>query len=446
MSASEYLPDVPRPDLAPSPGTPAAGRDRLLLRGGRPLRGRVECGGSKNAALYALSAALLSPEPVTVRNLPSIVDIDQMCALLGDLGARVEREGDTAHIDAADLTETSAPTARATALRASFLVMGPLLARLGEAVCAPPGGDVIGVRPLDVHLAGFRALGAEVTREGPAWVARTGRGDLQGARVFLDYPSVLGTVNVLFAATRARGRTVIVNAATEPEVSMVAEMLRSMGARITGHGSQMVEVEGVERIHGTDFAVIPDRIEAGTFLLAAAATGGEVEVEGVVPAHMDSVLTKLAEAGARLDVGPASVRIDCAGGLGAVQLQAVPYPGFPTDLHAPIAAALTQAAGVSIIHERVFDNRLLYVGELRAMGARLTTGGQSVIIEGPTRLSGTAVRALDVRAGAAVVIAALAADGETEVRGLEHIDRGYQHLVARLGGLGADLERVAGTT
>ncbi len=335
-----------------------------------------------------------------------------------------------------------APTSRATALRASFLVMGPLLARLGEAACAPPGGDVIGVRPLDVHLAGFRALGATVAREGGAWVARTGAGGLRGTRVFLDYPSVLGTVNVLFAATRARGTTVIVNAAAEPEVAMVAEMLLSMGARIRGHGSQIVEVEGVERLHGTDFTVIPDRIEAGTFLLAAAATGGAVGVEGVVPAHMDGVLTKLAEAGARLEVTETSVSVDSAGGLEAVQLQAVPYPGFPTDLHAPIAAALTQAAGVSIIHERVFDNRLLYVGELRAMGARLTTGGQSVIIEGPTRLSGTPVRALDVRAGAAVVIAALAAEGETEVRGLEHIDRGYQHLVDRLSALGASIERV----
>ncbi len=436
VDTSETPLSAPAADAAPS------GRDRLLLRGGRPLRGRVACAGSKNASLYALAAALLSPEPVTVRNLPVIADIGQMLGLLADLGARVEQVGDAAHIDASGLSETLAPTARATALRASFLVMGPLLARLGEAACAPPGGDVIGVRPLDVHLAGFRALGATVAREGGAWVARAEAGRLRGTRVFLDYPSVLGTVNVLFAATRASGRTVIVNAAAEPEVAMVAEMLRSMGARISGHGSQIVEIEGVERLHGTDFTIIPDRIEAGTFLLAAAATGGAVEVDGVFPPHMDGVLTKLAEAGARLAVTARSVAIDCAQGLDAVQLQAVPYPGFPTDLHAPIAAALTQADGVSIIHERVFDNRLLYVGELRAMGARLTTGGQSVIIEGPTRLTGTPVRALDVRAGAAVVIAALAADGETEVRGLEHIDRGYQHLVARLGALGADVERV----
>ena len=442
---SERAPSVSAaaPSTAAEVARPTAPGDRLLLRGGRPLRGRVECAGSKNAALYALAAALLTPEPVIVRNLPSIVDIGQMCALLADLGARVELDGDTARIEAAELTATLAPTERAAALRASFLVMGPLLARRGEAGCAPPGGDVIGVRPLDVHLAGFRALGAEVGREGPAWVARAGAGGLRGTRVFLDYPSVLGTVNVLLAATHASGRTVIVNAAAEPEVAMVAEMLRTMGARISGHGSQIVEVEGVERLHGTDFAVIPDRIEAGTFLLAAAATGGAVEVAGAAPEHMDGVLTKLAEAGAELDVRPGSVRIDCARGLDTVQLQAVPYPGFPTDLHAPMAAALTQARGVSIIHERVFDNRLLYVGELRAMGARLTTGGQSVIIEGPTRLSGTLVRALDVRAGAAVVIAGLVADGETEVRGLEHIDRGYQHLVARLGAIGADLERVA---
>ncbi|MCY4639929.1 MAG: UDP-N-acetylglucosamine 1-carboxyvinyltransferase [Chloroflexi bacterium] len=442
MSTPESHSPSPAPAEAPVSGVPAVAFERLLIRGGQPLRGRVASSGSKNAALYTLAASLLAPEPVTVRNLPAIADIGQMLGLLGDLGARVEQVGDTARVDASALSETVAPTSRATALRASFLVMGPLLARLGEAACAPPGGDVIGVRPLDVHLAGFRALGATVAREGGAWVARTGAGGLRGTRVFLDYPSVLGTVNVLFAATRARGTTVIVNAAAEPEVAMVAEMLLSMGARIRGHGSQIVEVEGVERLHGTDFTVIPDRIEAGTFLLAAAATGGAVGVEGVVPAHMDGVLTKLAEAGARLEGTETSVSVDSAGGLEAVQLQAVPYPGFPTDLHAPIAAALTQAAGVSIIHERVFDNRLLYVGELRAMGARLTTGGQSVIIEGPTRLSGTPVRALDVRAGAAVVIAALAAEGETEVRGLEHIDRGYQHLVDRLSALGASIERV----
>ena len=412
---------------------------QLVIQGGRPLRGRLAASGSKNAALYALAAALLTPEPVTLHNVPEIADIAGMGRILRALGAEFTVEGTDVSIDTSGVAETTAPAEHAVALRASFLVMGPLLARFGEAACPPPGGDVIGVRPLDVHLAGFCALGADVRREGQHFVARAPR--LEGARIFLDYPSVLGTVNVLFAAALAEGTTTIVNAAAEPEVAMAAAMLNAMGARIGGHGSNTVTVAGVAALGGVDFTVIPDRIEAGTYLLAGVATGGDVAIDGAVPEHLDSLLTKLVEAGAAVEVADGAVRARREGPLRAVQLQAVPYPGFPTDLHAPMAAALTQAEGVSIIHERVFENRLLYIGELRSMGARITAGGQSVIIEGPTPLVGSAVRALDVRAAAAVVIAGLAAEDETVVRDLVHLDRGYPRIEERLAALGAEVCR-----
>ena len=418
---------------------PAALGERLVIEGGRPLRGRVPVSGSKNAALYAVAATLLTAEPVTLHNVPEIADIDEMGGLLAALGASVEITENDVHVEAANIVDTTAPFERVAALRASFLVLGPLLARFGHAACPPPGGDVIGVRPLDVHLAGFRALGAEVSREGQAYAVSAER--LRGDRIFLDYPSVLGTVNLLFAATLAEGETTIVNAAAEPEVAMAGDLLNAMGARIDGHGSNIVRVQGVERLHGAEFTVIPDRIEAGTYLLAAVATLGDIETVGAVPHHLDSLIAKLREAKVDVGVTDGGVRVRCAERAKAIQLQAVPYPGFPTDLHAPMAAALTQAEGVSIIHERVFENRFVYVGELRTMGARITTGGPSAMIEGPARLVGTPVRAHDVRAAAAVVIAGLAAEGETVVRDLIHLDRGYSHLEERLVALGADVHR-----
>ena len=413
--------------------------ERLVIRGGTPLKGRVTVSGSKNAALYALAAALLTAEPVVLRNVPEIADIGEMAEVLRDLGARVEIDGTTVSIEACELTKTFADAERVAALRASFLVMGPLLGRLGEAACPPPGGDVIGSRPLDVHFAGFRGLGAEVTREGPAYVARSPK--LKGARIFFDYPSVLGTVNVIFAATLAEGVTTIINAAAEPEVEMACDLLNAMGARVRNGGNNTVTIEGVDELHGADFTIIPDRIEAGTYLLAGVATGGDVDVLGAVPEHLDALVAKFREMSVRVDPCEGGLRVRPDGPMQAVQMQAVPYPGFATDLHAPFAAALTQAHGVSIIHERVYDNSMNYVAELRLMGARLTTGGQSVMIEGPAPLVGTPVRAHDVRAGAAVVIAGLCADGETVIRDIGHIDRGYADLDVRLRALGADVSR-----
>ena len=411
-----------------------------VIGGGRPLRGDVTVSGSKNAALYAVAAGLLTADTLTLTNVPRIADIEEMADILRELGSHVEIDGETVRISTPTITSTAPSADLVMRLRASFLVMGPLLGRAGEAECVPPGGDVIGSRPLDVHFVGFRMLGAAVTRHGASWRVEASR--LHGARIFFDYPSVLGTVNVLFAAVLAEGHSTIVNAAPEPEVAMSARLLNAMGARITGEGTPTIEIDGVTSLHGAEFPIIPDRLEAGTYLLAGAATGGDVRVTNAVPEHMDSLITKLREMGMRVEAGPkVGIRAITDGPLQAVQVQAVPYPGFATDLHPQMAAAMTQAHGISIVHERVYDNRTLYVNELRKLGARIVTGGDLVIIEGPTHLAGSAVRALDIRAGAAVVVAGLAAEGETTVHGIGHLDRGYADLEPRLRALGAQIER-----
>ena len=411
-----------------------------VISGGRPLRGAVTVSGSKNAALYAIAAGLLTADTLTLTNVPRIADIDEMAELIRGLGARVQVDGETVRISTPEITSTAPPAEQVLRLRASFLVMGPLLARGGEGECVPPGGDVIGSRPLDVHFAGFRMLGAAVSRHGANWRIEAAR--LHGARIFFDYPSVLGTVNVLFAAVLAEGHSTIVNAAPEPEVAMAARLLNAMGGRISGEGTPTIEVEGVPELHGAEFAVIPDRLEAGTYLLAAAATGGDVRVTNAVPGHLDSLITKLRDMGMTVEAGDeGGIRAAANGPLQAVQVQAVPYPGFATDLHPQMAAAMTQARGLSLVHERVYDNRTLYVNELRKLGARIVTGGDSVIIEGPTQLTGSVVRALDIRAGASVVVAALAAEGETTVLGIGHLDRGYAGLEDQLRALGAEIAR-----
>jgi len=413
--------------------------EQYVIHGGRPLEGDVTVSGSKNAALYTLPAALLTSEPVTLRNVPRIADIREMAEICEAVGSRVTIEGETVRMETPSITSTTPPPDLVAKLRASFLMMGALLGRTGEAECPPPGGDVIGSRPLDVHFVGFRALGGTVARQGSSW--RVSATKLRGARIFFDYPSVLGTVNVLFAAVRAQGTTVVINAAPEPEVEMLCNMLVSMGARISGQGTPTITVDGVEELHGTDFTVIPDRLEAGTYLLGAVATRGDVRVTNAEPAHLDSLIAKLREMNVTVDVDASGVRARCHGELSAVQVQAVPYPGFATDLHPPMAAALTQAKGVSIVHERVYDNRTLYVNELRKLGARITTAADIVLIEGGAPLSGGRLRALDIRAGAAVVVAALAAEGETTISDIHHLDRGYADLQERLSALGAQIER-----
>jgi UDP-N-acetylglucosamine 1-carboxyvinyltransferase len=388
-----------------------------------------------------MTAALLTPDDCILENVPDIEEVTYMSAILRQLGAEVEQlSSSRLRINAAKITSFEAPSELVVNLRASFLVMGALLTRFGRAACCPPGGDVIGLRPLDVHLAGFRALGAEVYRRGDQFVAEADR--LHGARVVLDYPSVMGTLNVMLAAVMAEGTTTIINAASEPEVVSIVEMLNRMGAKIRGGGGQTIEIEGVHELHGTTQRILPDRAEAGTYALAVAVTRGEAEIMEAVPEHLDALIWKLQEAGVRVRNVEGGIVVTGMDSYRAVAAQAVPYPGLATDLHPPLAAFLTQAKGVSVILERVYDNRLLYISELRKMGADVVTAGQTAIVSGPTKLHGTPVRCMDVRAGAALVIAALAAEGRTEISDIYHLDRGYEALDEKLRSLGAAIERV----
>lgn len=414
----------------------------FVIEGGQPVRGAVATAGSKNATLGVMAAALLVPEECRLTNVPRIADVDVMAGVLRSLGAKVEWDGEhELLIDAAGVNPSVPDRALAVSLRGSFAIMGALLARLGEASCPPPGGDVIGLRPVDVHLKGFAALGAQVM-ESEEWFELKASG-LKGASIFNDYPSVLGTQNLMMAAATAEGVTTIVNAAAEPEVQGMAEMLRGMGAKVSGEGSSTVRIEGVKSLHGTEYAVIPDRLEAGTFAIAAAITGGEAEVRSARPDHLTSLIHKLREAGVSVETDGDTLRVKAAEKLKAVTIQALPYPGFATDLQAPMAVLLTQASGVSRVMERVFDNRLLYVDELLKMGATIDKqDNTTAIITGPTPLRGARVKALDVRAGAAVILAGLAATGETTITDIHHIDRGYERIDERLRSLGARIKRV----
>ena len=417
--------------------------ERFSIRGGVPLSGTVRISGAKNAVLPAMAAALLTAEDCVLENVPEIADIDVMAALLQTMGARVEWIGKgKIRLNAADIHTTVAPSEWVVKNRASFLVMGPLLGRFHQAASCPPGGDVIGQRPIDVHLAGFQALGAKLTQHEDKYYA-TAR-ELSGARIFMDYPSNMGTENLMLAAALAKGHTTLKNAAAEPEVCCLADMLNAMGAHIFGAGSNTIEIEGVTELHGAQHTIIPDRIEAGTFALAAAITGGDVTLTSINSEHHDALIWKLRKAGAEVSVEPEALRVHCNKGLNAVNVQAVPYPGFATDLQSAMGALLTQAQGVSVLYERVYENRLLYVNELRKMGANITVDGQTAIITGPTPLVGTRVRSLDIRCGAALVLAGLRAKGTTEVDDIWHLNRGYERIDEKLRGLGAQITRVGG--
>jgi UDP-N-acetylglucosamine 1-carboxyvinyltransferase len=419
---------------------------RYVIQGGSVLRGAVRISGASNAALAAMCAALLTDEELILGNVPDVSDAESLAELLRSLGADVTTApGSPMRLSGCGVRVYEAPTELITENRASFQVMGPLLARHGFAASAPPGGDVIGQRPIDVHLNGFEAMGARVMRDGERHVveAPDGPGSLHGARIFMDYPSVTGTQNVLMAAVLAQGHTTIVNAATEPEVEDICRLLNTMGAEVAGIGTQMLEIDGVERLHGARFDVMPDRIEAGTFAIAAAMTGGDITIDEAPVRGMDAVIAKLRAAGASVvELSERSIRVVRAGALRPVSFQALPYPGLATDLHAPMAAMLTQADGVSVIHERVFDNRMLYVSELRKFGAEIVSSGSSAMVSGPTPLHGARVRALDVRAGAAVMLAAMAAQGESVIDEIYHLDRKYEHLDEKLRSLGAEVARV----
>lgn len=412
---------------------------RLRIEGGHPLRGTVRIGGAKNATLPIMAACLLTPDWCILSNVPNIEDIRTMAEVMEGLGAEVRFLGPhEVAIRAESISQTRSIEHLAQRMRASFLVMGPLLARVGRAESPHPGGCAIGERPVNVDVRGFQAMGARIRLLADYYVAEASR--LVGTKVYLDYPSHTGTENLLMAACLAEGTTIIKHASMEPEVTDLANFLAAMGAQISGIGTSVLVVEGVDRLHGANHVVMPDRLEAGTFLIAGVISGGEVTVSQVIPEHLDAVTYKLREAHALVDETEDSVTAAASGDLEAVEIQAIAYPGFPTDLQSAFSTLLTQARGVSLVHERVFENRLGYGVELAKMGARFEVAGQTARITGPTPLHGTDVRALDIRSGAAVVLAALAAEGVTTIHDLHHLDRGYDDLIETLRSLGAVVE------
>ena len=418
------------------------------ITGGRVLRGSVEVSGSKNAVLPCMAAALLTDEPVVLDRVPDISDVDAMCGILRSLGVSVQRDraAGCIEIHAASLSGVEIPDRLAADLRGSILAVGPLLARCGAAACGAPGGDEIGARKTDLHAKGFEALGARVGYRGSGIDARRD-GRLRGARIWFDYPTVSGTENVIMAAVLADGRTDISHAAAEPEVACLAQMLNAMGARISGIGTNRLRIDGVDRLGGVRHRMIPDRIEAGTLALAAAITGGEVELRGVDPSHLEPVSEKLAEIGVATVVAESSATVS-ARRLRAADVQSMPWPGFPTDLQAPVTALLTQAEGMSVVHERVFENRWQHVDQLQLLGADIAADKERHAITinatqaAPPPLHGAEVAGDDIRSAAALALAALAAEGRTDIRGVEHVNRGYENLHEKLAALGADIARL----
>ncbi len=414
--------------------------DKFVIEGPARLSGEVVISGAKNAALPCLAAALLTEEPVRLENLPDVADIRTLGKLLQHVGARVARDGDAAVIEAATIGSADAPYDLVKTMRASVLVLGPLLARSGSVRVSLPGGCAIGVRPINLHLAAFEKLGAEVRLEHGTVEARASR--LTGAEIAFDTVTVTGTENVMLAATLARGTTRLVNAAREPEVVDLAHLLLAMGAKISGAGTDTVVIEGVERLHGASHAVIPDRIEAGTYALAAAATRGDVRIARCAPGHLGALTTRLAATGAKVEASGDSLRVRASGPLQSHDVATAPYPGFPTDLQAQWMALAAGMDGVATITETIFENRFQHVAELVRMGARIRLEGRWAVVEGPSRLTGARVMASDLRASAALVIAGLAAEGETTIERVYHLDRGYQKMEQKLGALGAHVRRV----
>ena len=422
--------------------------DHLLIRGGRPLKGEVLISGAKNAALPEMCAALLTGEPVQLTNVPRLHDVRTMRRLLEHMGVAVETHGERGGMGfvAPDGLNPEAPYELVKTMRASVLVLGPLLARFGRARVSLPGGCAIGSRPVDQHIKGLQAMGAEIAVEHGYMVAQLppGRTRLKGTRITTDVITVTGTENLLMAACLAEGETVLENAAQEPEVIDLAELLIQMGARIEGHGSSRIRVQGVDRLHGCQHAVVADRIEAGTFLCAVAAVGGDALVRHARAEHLDAVIDKLREAGATVECVEGGLRVASLGGkaLKAQGFRTSEYPGFPTDMQAQFMALNCVAAGPSLVTETIFENRFMHVNELLRLGAQVQVDGRNAMIEGVPRLSGARVMATDLRASASLVIAGLVAEGETVVDRIYHLDRGYDQMEEKLRGLGADIERV----
>ena len=420
--------------------------EQLVIHGGHPLRGRVKIGGAKNAVLPIIAAALLGSRGVSVLDdVPALEDVYTISSVLRSLGVKADYAAKEHRltIDASKIATVSAPYELVRKMRASFLIMGPLLAREGRAEISLPGGCAIGTRPIDLHLKGFEALGAQIDITQGAIHASAPHG-LKGARIYFDFPSVGATENVMMAASCAEGQTILENPALEPEIVDLANYLNVMGAHIRGAGTNRIKIDGVPGLMAADYTIIPDRIEAGTYMVAAAMTGGDVFIENAISEHLKPVVAKLQEAGAEIEEDIAGIRVRANGRMKAIDLKTMPYPGFPTDMQAQFMALLAVAEGTSVVTETVFENRFMHVEELQRMGAQIRVDGRTATVEGGRTLTGAAVRATDLRAGAAMVLAGLVADGETRVGYIHHIDRGYDDLVAKLVALGADIRRTEG--
>ncbi|WP_329758436.1 UDP-N-acetylglucosamine 1-carboxyvinyltransferase [Allisonella histaminiformans] len=415
--------------------------EKLIIKGGRPLHGHVRVSSAKNAVLPIIVATLLPDSPSTIIDAPHLEDVKTICSVIESLGGNILLRDNAMIFDTTTVDKTEASYELMSRMRASFLIMGPLLAKKRHAKIALPGGCMIGSRPIDLHLKAFEAMGAKVT-VGNGYVEASVPEGLKGATIYLDFPSVGATENILMAAAVADGKTIIENAAEEPEIVDLVTFLNSMGANIKGAGTNVIRVEGVKHLYGASHTVIPDRIEAGTFIIAAAMAGGDVVVDNVLSEHLKPLLAKLGEAGVKVIKDIDSVRVISDGHIHSTDIKTLPYPGFPTDLQAQFMAMMTIGDGTSTVTETVFENRFMHVGELRRMGANIEVEGRKAIVHGVPFLQGAFVRATDLRAGAALVLAGLAAHGVTEVGDLRHIDRGYDHLVEKLRGLGADIIRV----
>jgi UDP-N-acetylglucosamine 1-carboxyvinyltransferase len=413
--------------------------EKIKIIGGDPLQGTIKVSGAKNSAVALIPATILADSPVTIEGLPDISDVRILGDLIKEIGGTFHFDGKKAVIDPTNMVPMPLPNGKVKKLRASYYLMGAMLGRFKKAVVGLPGGCHLGPRPIDQHIKGFEALGAKVTNEQGAIYLRAE--ELRGARIFLDVVSVGATINIMLAAVRAKGRTIIENAAKEPEIIDVATLLSNMGAKIKGAGTDVIRIDGVEKLSGCRHSIIPDRIEAGTYMIAAAAMGKEVIVDNVIPQHVESLTAKLREMGVHVETSDDQILVSSVPALKAVDVKTLVYPGFPTDLQQPFTALLTKAQGTSIVTDTIYSARFKHVDELRRMNANIKVEGSSAIINGPVRLQGAKVKASDLRAGAALVVAGLMAEGLTEIAGVEHIDRGYSNLVEKLANIGATIWR-----
>lgn len=418
--------------------------EKLIIHGGHELHGRVKISGAKNAVLPIIAATLLAQDkPCVLDEVPYLNDVCTIAEVLRQLGAKVDfnRQQHTLFVDSTVLKTVDAPYDLVRKMRASFVIMGPLLARYGKAKISMPGGCAIGTRPIDLHLKGFEALGAEI-EIGHGFISATAPNGLKGTSIYLDFPSVGATENIIMAACMAEGQTILENAAQEPEIIDLANFLNIMGAKIRGAGTNVIKITGVPKLIGHNYTIIPDRIEAGTYMVAVAMTGGDIYIENAISEHLKPVIAKLNEAGVKIEEDIDGIRVSGNKRPKAIDIKTLPYPGFPTDMQAQFMAMLTIADGTGLVTETVFENRFMHVDELKRMGACIKVDGRTSIVEGVPSLNGCQVKATDLRAGAAMVLAGLVANGETEVSYIHHIDRGYDNLVEKLCGLGADICRV----